>query len=99
MRDLEDKRQPEVDRLDDPGRHLLGGVPVAGADAAATVQLPAAAALVAHQLINHPGRDPFILQPGREAVPEIVGSAKLQMREVALGAVGRVLVEPAKAVA
>lgn len=40
MRDLEDERQPEVDRLDDPGSHLWGGAPIAGADAAATVQLP-----------------------------------------------------------
>ena len=61
MRDLEDERQPEVDRLDDPGSHLWGGAPIAGADAAATVQLPPAAALVTHELIDHPGRDAFIL--------------------------------------
>jgi hypothetical protein len=37
-------------------------VVVAGADAAATVQLPTAAALVAHQLIDDPRRDGFVLQ-------------------------------------
>jgi hypothetical protein len=61
FRDLERDGQSDVDRLDDPGGHLRGGVPVAGADAAATLQLPAAAALVPHQLIDHPGRDAFVL--------------------------------------
>jgi hypothetical protein len=88
FRDLERDGQSDVDRLDDPGGHLWGGVPVAGADAAATLQLPAAAALVPHQLIDHPGQDAFVLQPGRKAVPKIVGSAKLQMRKVASSAAG-----------
>jgi tetratricopeptide (TPR) repeat protein len=76
--DLEGERQSCVERLDHPGCHLRSGVPIAGADAAAPLQLPAATALVAHQLIDHPRRDPLVLQPGREAVPEIVGSAELQ---------------------
>ena len=75
FRDMERERQPGVERLDDPGGHLRGGVSVAGTDAAATLQLPTAAALVTHQLIDHPGRDAFVLQPGREAVPKIMRSA------------------------
>jgi len=98
FRDTESERQPCVERLDDSGGHLWGGVPVAGADAAATLELPAAAALVTHQFVDHPGRDAIVLEPGRKAVPKIVRPAKLQMRKVALGSVGCLLVEAAKAV-
>jgi hypothetical protein len=87
FRDLEGERQSPVDRLDDPGGHIRGGVPVPGADAAATLQVPAAGALMAHQFIDDPDRDAFVLQPGRKAVP-IVGPAKLQMREVSSGPMG-----------
>jgi len=80
FRDMERERQPGVERLDDSGGHLWGGVPVAGADAAATLELPAAAALVTHELIDHPGRDAVVLEPGRKAVPKIMRPAKLQMR-------------------
>ena len=38
-RDLEGERQSGVERLDDSGSHLRGGVSVAGADAAATLEL------------------------------------------------------------
>jgi hypothetical protein len=71
--DVEGKRQSCVECLDHPGGHPRGGVPIPGADATAPVQLPAATALVAHQLIDHPRRDALVLQPGREAVPKIVG--------------------------
>ena len=98
FRDTESERQPCVERLEDSDGHLWGGVPVAGADAAATLELPAAAALVTHKLIDHPGRDAGVLEPGRKAVPKIVRPAKLQMRKVALGSVGCVLVEVTKAV-
>ena len=33
FRDIESERQPCVERLEDSGGHLGGGVPVAGADA------------------------------------------------------------------
>jgi hypothetical protein len=99
LRHLDGDRQPDVDRLHDPSGHRRGGVLIAGADAAATLQFPSAAALVAHQFIDHPGRDAFVLQPGRKAVPKIVGSVKLQVRKIALGAMGCVLVEPAETVA
>jgi hypothetical protein len=66
-------RQPFLDRIDYPDRHLWSGVPVAGADPAAAVQLPVAASLMPHQLIDHPRGDATILQPGREGVPQVVG--------------------------
>jgi hypothetical protein len=59
---------------------------------------PEATALVTHELIDHPGRDAIVLEPGRKAVPKIVRPAKLQMRKLALGTVGCMLVEAAKAV-
>jgi hypothetical protein len=71
--DLEGERQSLVERLDNSGGHLRGGMPVAGADAAATLPFPVAAALVTHRLIDDPGGDALVLQPGREAVPKIVG--------------------------
>jgi hypothetical protein len=33
---------------------------------------------VAHQLIDHPGRDAVVLQPGREGVPQIVPAAQVK---------------------
>jgi hypothetical protein len=99
FRDLEGEGQSPVECLDNSGGHLRGGVPVAGADAAATLQFPVAAALVPHQLIDDPSGDSLVLQPGREAVPKIVGSAKSQMLQVGSGAMGCALVEAAKVVA
>jgi hypothetical protein len=32
---------------------------------------------MAHQLIDHPGRDAGVLQPGREGVPEIMNAAEI----------------------
>jgi hypothetical protein len=87
--EVEGERQSWVERLDHPGGHLRGGVPIPGADAAAPLQFPASPPLVAHQLIDHVRRDALLLlllllQPGREAVPKIVGSPELQVREVGL---------------
>jgi hypothetical protein len=71
---LEHDRQPRLDCVNDPGGHVGGGVPVAGADAAAAVQLAVAAALVAHEFVDHPSRDAGVLQPGREGVSEVADS-------------------------
>jgi hypothetical protein len=60
LRDSEHDRQPLLDDLNDPDGHLRGGVPVVGADRAAA-EPAAAAGLVAHQLVNHPGRDAHVL--------------------------------------
>jgi hypothetical protein len=61
---LEGDHQPGLERLDHPGGHLWGGVAVAGTDAAAALELPVTAALVAHQLIDYPRRDAGVFQPG-----------------------------------
>src|SRR5918994_7957639 len=63
------------------------------------LQLPTATALVAHEFINDPRRNAFVLQPGRKAVAKIVGSTKLQISQVGSGPVGCVLIEAAEAVA
>jgi hypothetical protein len=57
-------------------------VPIAGAGPAATVQFAVPAALVTHEFVDDPGRDAGVLQPGREGVPEVVGTAELEVVEV-----------------
>jgi hypothetical protein len=37
----------------------------------------AATSLVPHHLIDHPGRDAGVLQPGREGVSEVVGAVQI----------------------
>jgi hypothetical protein len=37
----------------------------------------AGAGLMAHQLIDHPGRDAIVLQPGREGVPNVVRAPEI----------------------
>jgi hypothetical protein len=64
-------RQPLSDHLDHPGLHRLGHVPVARADHGALTLAPAAG-LVAHQLVDHPGRDRSILQPSGEGVAQVM---------------------------
>jgi hypothetical protein len=54
---------------------------VASTDSAATVQLSAVAALVAHQLVDHPGGDAGVLQPGGECVAQVVWAVQLQLVE------------------
>jgi hypothetical protein len=39
---------------------------------------------VAHQLVEHPGRDAVVLQPGREGVPEVMWAAQVQAEQVAV---------------
>src|SRR5215213_11564573 len=83
-------------RLDHSDSHGVGGVPVAGADPAAAVQFTVPATLVAHEFVDHPGRDAGVLQPGREGVPEVVGATELEVFEV--GALDRGLVHATDAV-
>ena len=85
-----------MDRLDHSGGHGVSGVPVAGADPAATVQLPMPAALVAHEFVDHAGGDAGVLQPGREGVPEVVRATQVQVVE--LGALDGGLVHATDAV-
>jgi hypothetical protein len=67
----EHDRQSLLNGLNHPAGHLRGGVPVVGADRA-PAEAAAAAGLVAHQLVNHPGGDAGVLQPGRVGVAEAV---------------------------
>ena len=53
---------------------ISGVVPVVGAHGTAALLAGAAGGLVAHHLIDHPGRDAGVFQPGREGVAEVVGS-------------------------
>jgi hypothetical protein len=50
-----------------------------GTHGAAQVLGAAGAGLVAHQFIDHPGRDTVVLQPGREGVPEVMGAAEIDL--------------------
>jgi hypothetical protein len=34
---------------------------------------------MAHQLIDYPGREAGVLQPGREGVPEVMGAAEIDL--------------------
>jgi hypothetical protein len=70
-------RQALLDRGQEAGGHLRGGVPVVGADGAAPVPPGPAAGLVAHHLVDDPGRDAGVLQPGREGVPKVVGAVEV----------------------
>jgi hypothetical protein len=74
-------RQPRLNRRGDPGGHLRGGVAVMGAHGAAELVGAATGGLVAHQLVDHPGRDAGVLQPGREGVPKVVGAAQAHRLE------------------
>jgi hypothetical protein len=67
--------QPLLDRCHYAGVHLRGRPAVACTDQAAVAGVcsPAVSpAGVAHQLIDHPGWDAGVLQPGREGVPQVV---------------------------
>jgi hypothetical protein len=71
---LEYDGQALLDRAGDPGGHLWSRVPVVCAHRAASALATAAAGLVARQLVNDPGGDAGILQPGREGMAEIVSA-------------------------
>jgi hypothetical protein len=62
--------------LNDPGGHLRGGMPVVSAHGA-PAEVAAAAGLVAHQLVDHPGGDAGVLQPGRVGVPEVMSAVQV----------------------
>jgi hypothetical protein len=79
--DFERDRQPLLDCGHHALLHLRRRPPVAEADNAASrpALSPAAATPgVAHQLVDHSGRDAGVLQPGRERVPQVVGTAQLE---------------------
>jgi hypothetical protein len=66
--------------------HLRGGVPIVGPDGAGLLPAGPPAGLVAHQLIDDPGRDAAIFQPGGEGVAEVVGAVQVdRMQQGMLG--------------
>ena len=52
-------------------------MPVVGPDGTGRMPAGSSAGLVAHQLVNDPGRDAGVLQPGRVGVAEVVGAVQL----------------------
>ena len=79
--DRERNGGPSLDRRDDARLHLGRGPAVAGADLAAVLALLSSAvpaAGMAHQLINHPGGDAGVLQPGRVGVPKVVRASEAE---------------------
>src|SRR5215217_8931063 len=53
---------------------------------------------VAHQLVDHPGGDAGVLQPGREGVAQVVRAVQVQVAEVLAGGGDRGLVDAAQVV-
>ena len=77
LRDLQHHPEALLDRRGDPGGHLRGGVAVVGAHGASALLAGAAGGLVSHDLVDDPGGDAGVLQPGREGVPEVVGAMQI----------------------
>jgi hypothetical protein len=75
--DPQHHREALLDRCGDAGGHLRRGVAVVGAHGAAALLAGAAGSLVPHHLIDDPGGDAGVLQPGREAVADVVGAAQV----------------------
>jgi hypothetical protein len=91
---LEHDRQSPLNRVDYPYGHLRGGVSVVCAHGAASV-LARAAGAVAHQLVDHPGRDAGVLQPGRVGVPEVVAAVQVHPIQQGSRWTGRAELRPA----
>src|SRR5215217_6336132 len=73
----QDDHQALLDRGHDTGGHLRGGVPVVGPDGAGLMPAGPPAGLVAHQLVDDPGRDAGVLQPGREGVAKVMRAVQV----------------------
>jgi hypothetical protein len=56
------------------------------------------AGLVAHRLVDDPGRDAGVLQPGREGVPQVMRAPQVQVAQVGPGRVHGGLVDPPQVV-
>jgi hypothetical protein len=84
-----------VHRRNDARDDNRRGLPVDPAHRAAAA---AAAAGVAHQPVNHPRGDAGVLQPRGEGMPQVVGAAQVQVRQVGAGAGDRGLVGAAQVV-
>jgi hypothetical protein len=58
----QDHREALLDRYGDAGGHLRGGVPVEGTHGTAPLLADAAGGLMAHHLVDDPGRDAGVFQ-------------------------------------
>jgi hypothetical protein len=79
--------QPRLDCLYHPGRHLVSGVPVAGTDSAAAIQVAVPAPLVAHHssitragmLVSSSRRQTGACRPG---APNIADAKRFRLEDV-----------------
>jgi hypothetical protein len=90
--------QPPLYGVDNSGGHLRGGVPIVGAHGAASLLAAATGGFVAHQLVNDPGGDAGVLQPGREGVPQVMRAPQVQVAQVGPGRVHGGLGDPPQVV-
>jgi hypothetical protein len=77
-----------------PGHHRRGRLPVDPAHGAAAAGAVAAAAGVAHQLIDHARRDGRVLQPGGEGVPQVMRAMQIEVAKVGPGRLHGGLIDP-----
>jgi hypothetical protein len=77
LSDLQHHREALLDGRGDAGGHLRSGVPVMGAHGAAALLAGTAGGLVPHHLVDDPGGDAGVLQPGRKGVAEVVGAMQI----------------------
>jgi hypothetical protein len=71
-------------------------VPIAGTDATSAIELAATAPLVAHQLVDYPGWNAGVLEPGREGVAKVVRAVRIDLNKVTARASDSVLVDTAE---
>ena len=75
--DFQHHREALLDRYGDTAGHLRRGVPVVGTHGTAPLLADAAGGLVPHHLIDDPGGDAGVLQPGREGMAKVVGAVQI----------------------
>ena len=75
--DLQHPPEPLLHRDGDTAGHLRGGVPIVSAHGTAPLLAGPAGRLMPHHLIDDPGRDAGVLQPGCEGVAEVVGAVQI----------------------
>jgi len=98
LSDPKHHRQPFIDGGDDPDGHLRRGVPVAGADATAAVNLGMAAAFVPHHLVDHASWNAGVLKPGGKRVAKVMGAMWIELAQVIACSGDGVLVDAAEVV-
>jgi hypothetical protein len=82
----------------DAGDHCGSRLSVDPAHGTAAGGVVGAAAGVAHQLVDHPGGDGGVLQPGREGMPQVMGAPQVRVASPAPAALHGGLVDPPQVV-